>query len=139
MSELRDYVLEKFSGGQEYSREDITKFINQKFGEGTYTPKQLQNLLYNLTKQNKIERTKKHSYKKTKSESQKSENYANDSTFTIEQYIDQLKRICKSVNDDLSKKDFLERYKGLNLNSLNQVYYMNKKILKDISECEKKI
>lgn len=33
MSELRDYVLEKFSGGQEYSREDITKFINQKFGK----------------------------------------------------------------------------------------------------------
>lgn len=131
MSELRNYVLEKFANGQEYSREEITDFISQRFGQEAYTAKQLQNLLYNLTKLNKIERTKHHGYKIVQD--------MGNSTFAIEQYIGKLKEMCISTNNDLMKKNFLERYKGIDLNSLNEIYYMNKKILKDVSECEKKI
>lgn len=133
MSELRNYVLEKFASGKEYTKTEINKFVDEEFGQGKYSSKQLQNLLYNLTKQKKIERTVNHGYKLTE------ENQLDDIVFTIEQHITQLRKMCIYVNDELNKKDFLERYKGINLNILSQVYYMNKKILKDISECEKKI
>jgi hypothetical protein len=136
MSRLREYVLQTFQSNKEYSSKEVKSMVDEEYGQGVYTKKQIQNMLYNLKRESILI--------KTEDNRRYTRNYAgkkkaNGSMFSLNDYIKQMQALSIIVSNELNRSGFLERYTGIDLNILQSIYLSNKNLLKEIKEISKKI
>ena len=136
MSRLREYVLQTFQSNKEYSSKEVKSMVDEEYGQGVYTKKQIQNMLYNLKRESILI--------KTEDNRRYTRNYAgkkkaNGSMFSLNDYIKQMQALSIIVSSELNRSGFLERYTGIDLNILQSIYLSNKNLLKEIKEISKKI
>ncbi|MBU5476479.1 hypothetical protein KQI72_07110 [Eubacterium sp. MSJ-21] len=110
--------------------------VDEEYGQGVYTKKQIQNMLYNLKRESILI--------KTEDNRRYTRNYAgkkkaNGSMFSLNDYIKQMQALSIIVSNELNRSGFLERYTGIDLNILQSIYLSNKNLLKEIKEISKKI
>lgn len=137
MSKLRDYVTKMFENNTDFSREEVYDLVSKKYGIGKYSEKQVQNLLYNMKRADIIVKSDDGKKYKLKRECVSENKQDVNQSFSINDYINEIYELGTCVKEGLNQNKFLERYKGLDLNVLSQLYSMNEELLKNITKIRK--
>lgn len=133
---LRKFVLYKLSDKNYYQNKEIKQMVIEEFGEGTYTEKQVQDLLYNLKKAGKVIQNDSHAYR-ISNESLKDIGETTAAEINIfQECITNIDNSSKNIEKNLCLQGFLDRYNGIDVDMLNRLYEQNKRIREIVEECK---
>ena len=155
----RPYVISIFSDGKRYSREEIQKKVNEHFGEGVYTEKQIRDLLGNLVKAGKLTGGAKEGYRceqdllvscTRESSAKKREEHdmekitmngiESDESVSIEEFVENLIAQCDAFRKYCDEPKFLLRVgKNADLNYMSRLYNEVKKTRRRLAPFVKKM
>lgn len=130
---LREVVLKIFEDGGEHTKEEIRQNLKNE----VYTEKQLRDLLYNLVRENKIEKISKGMYCSHGGQClQVTSVVKKDERQEIKSIFIQLEMMCYQLKNNLDAPGLLTRVKALpcSIEMLEKLYNLNEQMLDVIKE-----
>ena len=133
---LRKFVLYKLSDKNYYQNKEIKQMVIEEFGEGTYTEKQVQDLLYNLKKAGKVIQNDSHAYRISNESLRNIGEVTAAEINILQECITNIDNSSKNIEKNLCLQGFLDRYNGIDVDMLNRLYEQSKKIREIVEECK---